>query len=417
MYRVAVVGGKPAPISGAKELGIDVVLVHEEGKYDIDEAGPHCERIVHAPVDDREAILAVLKPLHEERPFDLLLTTTEDAAIPVGWVNEALGLPGTSERTSRIIKDKALTRQAMADAGLTPVQFRSLTDAEDAADFQTAVGDRIVLKPIDGVASLHIHVATTPEEASAAWNTLQEAGYPRVIAEEYLDGPVVSVDSFSYQGRHIVVGMSEYIMNETFVEWQVATVSETAWPHREALRTATAELLDAVGLTDGPAHSEFVLTPKGPRVLETHNRLAGSGAPDLVRRATGVDLARMFLTIPLGIDKLPETHPEPTGGAAIRFFVFPEGGRITKITGLDDLDVPVLRVPAGEKPPHIIPYMYRLAGHEVGVVISKDVGDTVNPLRAVMDCDSGYVLAQGRDMQDAVAKAAALTERIQFHVE
>ncbi|QKW20277.1 ATP-grasp domain-containing protein [Kitasatospora sp. NA04385] len=416
MYRVAVVGGKPAPISGAKELGIDVVLVHEEGKYDLDELGPHCERIVHAAIDDRDAILAVLRPLHRERPFDLLLTSTEDAAIPVAAVNAELGLPGTSERTSRIIKDKALTRRALAEHGLSPVRFRAPESAEDAADFQGEVGDRIVVKPIDGVASLHIHVATTPQEAAAAWTALQEAGYSRVIAEEYLDGPVVSVDSFSHQGRHIVVGMSEYLMNDLFVEWQVATISETAWPHREALRAATAELLDAVGLTDGPAHSEFVLTPAGPRVLETHNRLAGSGAPDLVRRATGVDLARMFLTVPLGIDKLPETHPEPTGGAAIRFFV-PEAGRITAITGLDEVGVPVLRVPPGVRPPHIIPYLYKFAEDEAAVVISKSEGDTVNPLRAVMDCDNGYVLAQGRDMRDAVAKAAALTERIRFHVE
>ncbi|MFF9644130.1 ATP-grasp domain-containing protein [Kitasatospora aureofaciens] len=416
MYRVAVVGGKPAPISGAKELGIDVVLIHEEGKYDIDELGPHCEQIVHAAIDDRDSILAAIKPLHEQRPFDLLLTSTEDAAIPVAAVNEALGLPGTSERTSRIIKDKALTRQAMAEHGLSPVRFRALTSAEDAANFQAEVGDRIVVKPIDGVASLHINVATTPEEASRAWTSLQEAGYHRVIAEEYLDGPVVSVDSFSHQGRHIVVGMSEYLMNDLFVEWQVATISDTAWPHRDALRAATAELLDAVGLTDGPAHSEFVLTADGPRVLETHNRLAGSGAPDLVKRATGVDLARMFLTVPLGIDKLPETHPEPIGGAAIRFFV-PEPGTITKITGLDDIDAPVLRVPAGVQPPHIIPYLYKFADHEAGVVISKSEGDTVNPLRAVMDCDNGYVLAQGRDMQDAVAKAAALTEQVRFHVE
>ncbi|MFY9806151.1 MAG: hypothetical protein WCC65_05035 [Pseudonocardiaceae bacterium] len=47
-FRVAVGGGRPAPANGAKELGIDVVLVHEKGKYD-EAVALHCEQIVHAP--------------------------------------------------------------------------------------------------------------------------------------------------------------------------------------------------------------------------------------------------------------------------------------------------------------------------------------------------------------------------------
>ncbi|NEE60927.1 biotin carboxylase, partial [Streptomyces sp. SID8455] len=92
-YRVAVIGGRPAPVAGAKELGIDVVLVHEEGAYDVAVA-QHCERIIHGPLDDGPAILELLKPLHAERPFDRVLTTTEPAAESTGFVVDALGLPG-----------------------------------------------------------------------------------------------------------------------------------------------------------------------------------------------------------------------------------------------------------------------------------------------------------------------------------
>ncbi|NEE48183.1 biotin carboxylase, partial [Streptomyces sp. SID8455] len=73
------------------------------------------------------------------------------------------------------------------------------------------------VKPVDGVASLHIHPVDGPEDAETAWQALQEADTSAVIAEEYLDGPVVSVDSFSHAGRHLTIGYSEYRMNDRYV--------------------------------------------------------------------------------------------------------------------------------------------------------------------------------------------------------
>ncbi|MFF3814675.1 ATP-grasp domain-containing protein [Streptomyces bacillaris] len=411
-YRVAVIGGRPAPVAGAKELGIDVVLVHEEGAYDVAVA-QHCERIIHCPLADGPAILELLKPLHEERPFDRVLTTTEPAAESTGFVVDALGLPGVSEFTARALKDKALTRQLLDEHGLSPVRYQLVRSAEEIAAFRAEVGDRIIVKPVDGVASLHIHPVDGPEDAEKAWEALQEAETSAVIAEEYLDGPVVSVDSFSHAGRHLTIGYSEYRMNERYVEWEVSTPSRYATPWLAELRDLTPKLLDAVGLTEGPSHSEFVLTPQGPRVLESHARLAGSGAPELVRRAFGLNLNRMFLTVPLGIDELPATSPEPLGGAAVRFFT-PEPGTVDAVEVADDAADEIRRVPKGEKQYVFLPYLDEFADTEVAAVIGKSAGETVPPLLTVADCVSGYVIASGRDADDAVAKCEATNDRIRF---
>lgn len=414
MFRIAVVGGRPAPVTGAKELGIDVVLVHEEGAYD-PAVGEHCERIVHAPITDGPAILAVLKPLHEERPFDRVITTTEFAGESTGFVVDALGLPGVTEATARALKDKILTRELLEKHDLSPVRYRTVRSAEEAAAFAAELGERIVLKPADGVASLHIHPAETPEEAAAAWERLAAAEVTSVIAEEFLEGPVVSVDSFSFEGRHVPIGYSEYRMNERYVEWEVSTPSRFAVPYLKELREMTAQLLDAVGLTEGPSHSEFVLTPKGPRVLESHARLAGSGAPELVRRAFGCDLNRWFLTVPLGIDTLPETSPEPIGGAAVRFFT-PEPGTIEAIDLDDDLDIELRRQPVGETPQVFLPHLDEFADRQVAAFIAKNPGEEVPPLLTVMDCVSGYVIASGSDADDAVARCEEVNRRIHFRM-
>ncbi|MET9449785.1 ATP-grasp domain-containing protein [Streptomyces cinerochromogenes] len=411
-YRVAVIGGRPAPIAGAKQLGIDVVLIHEEGAYD-PAIAEHCERIVHAPIADGQAILDVLKPLHDERPFDRVLTTTEPAAESTGFVVDSLGLPGVTEATARALKDKALTRELLDKHGLSPVQYRMVESAADIAQFRAEVGERIIVKPVDGVASLHIHPVDGPEDAERAWQALREAGITGIIAEEYLDGPVVSVDSFSYEGRHLPIGYSEYRMNERYVEWEVSTPSRYAKPWLAELRELTPKLLDAVGLTEGPSHSEFVLTEKGPRVLESHARLAGSGAPELVRRAFGLDLNRMFLTVPLGIDELPATSPEPLGGAAVRFFT-PEPGTVTAVEVAEDAADEVRTIPQGEVQYVFLPYLDEFRDTEVAAVVGKSAGETVPPLLTVADCVSGYAIASGRDADDAVAKTEAVNAKIRF---
>ncbi|MBT2383372.1 ATP-grasp domain-containing protein [Streptomyces sp. ISL-11] len=413
-FRVAVIGGRPAPINGAKDLDIDIVLVHEKGAYD-EAVAEHCERIIHAPLDDGPAILEVLRPLHEERPFDRVMTTTEPAAESTGFVVDALGLPGVSEATARALKDKALTREMLAKHDLSPVRYRVVRSVEEATDFLAEVGGPIVIKPVDGVASLHIHEISEPGQVAAAWDALQAAGATAPIAEEFLTGPVVSVDSFSFEGRHLTIGYSEYRMNDRFVEWEVSTPSRVAVPQLAELRALTVKLLDAVGLTEGPSHSEFVLTPDGPRVLESHARLAGSGAPELVRRAFGLSLNRMFLTVPLGIDELPETSPEPIGGAAVRFFT-PDAGPVRAVDVDEDIPAVVRRLPKGEVPLVFLPYLDELTGHEVAAVIQKSPGDEVPPLLTVADCVSGYVIASGRDADDAVAKCDDINDRVRFRI-
>lgn len=413
-YRVAVVGGKPAPIHGARELGIDVVLVHEQGGYD-EAILQHTERVVHAQLDDGPAILEVLRPLHEERPFDRVMTTTEVAAISTGFVVDALGLPGVTEFTARALKDKALTRECLAKHGLDPVAYRVVQSEEEAVEFYREVGSKIVLKPVDGVASLHIHPVDSEADAVAAWQKFVEAGITSALGEEFLEGPVVSVDSFSFEGRHLTIGYSEYRMNDRFVEWEVSTPSRVAVPHLPALRELTPKLLDAVGVTEGPSHSEFVLTENGPRVLESHARLAGSGAPELVRRAFGLNLNRMFLTVPLGIDELPQESPAPIGGAVARFFT-PDPGVVQSIEIDEDVNAEIRRVPEGEKPDVFMPFLFELGDVDVAAVITKNNGDVVPPLLTVVDCNSGYVLASGSDAEDAVAKAEKVNAKIHFNV-
>ena len=226
--RIAVVGGRPAPIHGAKELGIDVVLVHEVGAYE-SEILAHCEQVVHADITQAEAIIKVLEPLHRQRPFDRIITTTEVAGESTGKVVEHFGLTGVSYKTAHLLKDKLAMRDLLAEHQLSPVAYSRVRQPQDAVNFVAQHG-RSVLKPAEGVASLHIHPCEDEASVLKALQALEKAAVTNIIIEEYLDGPVVSVDSFSLAGRHLPIGYSEYRMNDKYVEWEVSTPSSAAKP-------------------------------------------------------------------------------------------------------------------------------------------------------------------------------------------
>lgn len=290
-----------------------------------------------------------------------------------------------------------------------------MNNVQDAISFVEEHG-KSVLKPAEGVASLHIHPCNDEASATKAWQALQDAEVKHVIIEEYMEGPVISVYSFSFKRRHLPIGYSQYRMNDKYVEWEVSTPSTEASKWLKELKEMTCRLLDAVELEEGPSHSEFVLTPKGPRVLESHARLAGSGAPELVRRAFGLDLNRMFMTVPLGIDTLPEVSPEPMAGAAIQFFV-PVPGKVTNVEFDLKSNVDVRHTKQGETPLVFLPFLFDLGNSARAVVIQKHVGDQIPPLDTVADCVSGYVLATGTTREEAVRIGDELVEAVHFIVE
>ncbi|GGK22143.1 hypothetical protein GCM10010124_13270 [Pilimelia terevasa] len=415
--RVAVVGGHAHAVMSALDLDLDVVLVHAPGMYEEMLHG-YCERIVHADLGDPDSLLAALSPLHAERPFVRVLTTSEVGAVPTAQVVAKLGLPGNSVESVRALYDKALTRQALDRAGVSPVRHRVVTSAAELAAFAEAVGGRIVVKPVDGTASADVHLLDDPSAAAGAWASMAVAGYARALAEEFLDGPVISVESFSADFRHLPVALMTSVLNEHLVEMQHCIPGAYGAEWTQELFAQTVALLTEVGLREGPTHTEFILTADGPRMLESHSRMGGGGTSSILLRAHRMDFSRMFLSVPMGIEQLPPRAPDAVAGGAIQFFA-PPPGEIVGFAGLDALradGVVVRHAPAGSRLPGV-PGLVELNDAPVGVMLQMNVGDVVPPIRAGWDRIMGYVIATGGDTAEAVRRCAEVDARLRFQVK
>jgi hypothetical protein len=331
-------------------------------------------------------------------------------------VAEALGVAHTPAAAARTIKNKAAVRETLAQAGIDPVAHRTVRSRRDAAEFAESVGGRVVLKPVDGSGSADVHIVAGTAEAELAWKAMEAAGYREAIAEEYLDGPLATVEGFSVDGRHLTLGMTDETINDHLVEIGITAPPRVIGPHEARMRQLTVDILDAIGVTDGPSHTEFVITESGPRMMETHNRMAGLAIPEVVRRAYGVDANLLFLGAPLGLVDLPAEPPPLLGGAALRVFT-PTPGKVTAIDGLDELaalGAVVRHVPAGV-PTFGFPGVYdELAEAEIGVLILLNVGDTAVPIRTGWDVRMGLVIASGPDADAAIGRCEKVLETIRW---
>ncbi|MEU4982747.1 ATP-grasp domain-containing protein [Streptomyces sp. NPDC021969] len=375
---VLVLGGGTRLPAALRAHGMYVVYGGTRGEF-----GPGhrdaCDEALLLADDSPQAWLRRALLLHRELSFQRVVTVRERFLTTAARITDTLGLAGNPLTTVLTLKDKALMRRhtgLLDDVG--SVRARVLRVPDDLDDFVASAGLPVLVKPRDGSGSEGILVVRGATDLAAARG--RAARQPEgLLVEEFLDGPEFSVESFTAHGRHHVLAVTEKFTGDNAVEVGHVVPART---DSGRLAAAARRFLDAVGLTEGPAHTEIILTPRGPRVVESHNRPGGDGIIDLVRRVRGVDV-RDLLAAQVAGAPLELPAPDVAHGAAATWFLTADPGRVTRLTGWDEA-----------------------AGCPGVVDVSQDVrlGDIVTPLRG-SDDRCGAVTALGADADEALARA------------
>jgi biotin carboxylase len=259
------------------------------------------------------------------------------------YIAEALGLEWHKPETVHRVANKLAMRRCLFDAGLDDTPCALIQSMDELKRMASHASGPIIVKPVDGTASVGVSCVVGADEAAAAWarasatNAWSSGG---VIAETFLAGPQFSVECFGVDGQHSVVGTTrKYSDPQSFVELGHVSPGMTD----ELQRTIGAYVisaLKALGVTFGPTHTEVVLTKNGPRIIETHIRVAGDEIPQLVADVTGVDLEQATVAQALGEGVLSEgtlAHGVPQAQASAIWYVAADTeGRLQELRGMDE---------------------------------------------------------------------------------
>ena len=385
-------------IERARELGLRVVAV--DGNAD---APGLAVADVAEVVDfsDIDAVVAV------GRSHDVqgVLTVSADRAVPVvAAVADELGLPGIGRETAYLMTHKIAMRRRLAEVGVPQPRFAAARDLASARAAAETVGFPAVLKPADSGGQRGIFRLESIDDLDAHLHAaLAESGGGEVVLERFHEGLELNGLVVARGGEAEVLTLSDRLRPPGVgfgVGWiHVYPTTIFGDVLAEAERVA-AHATRALGLRDGIAFPQLLVTDDGVLVIEVAARIPGGQMADLARHAVGVDLVETALRFALG-EPVPDAlaRPQVQQPLAIRFLTASPGplptGRVVSIGSLD----PVLA-----------------ANGVVQADTYLQVGETIRPVR--LDGDRrGYVIAVADTNVEALQRAEAAARLLQIEVE
>ena len=229
--------------------------------------------------DDALALLRELDPV-------LVIPGSDDGIIPATRLSHDLGLIGNDPQNLPKMRNKAICQQALEKAGLRSIRGRVVSSMAEAQDFyQSLDSEGIVIKPISGGASVGVHICEdrkTFEDAFKAELALSSdhtgvAG--SLLLQEYVDGTEYIVNTVSCQGKHKVTAVMQYEKKLIPGKARIYQTMRIISPDLEISRSLidyTLKMLNVIGITYGPVHSEIMVDRKGPVLIEANCRPCGA---------------------------------------------------------------------------------------------------------------------------------------------
>ncbi|MFC9294755.1 ATP-grasp domain-containing protein [Streptomyces sp. NPDC057011] len=335
----------------------------------------------------RDAALAVVNSL----PVVGVFTYDETQVVFCARLAQDLGLPGSPPETITSCRDKAATRSALAAAGVPQPASVTVTTAEEALAAAEKIGYPVIVKARAMAASFGVVRADGPADIAAAFAAADGADFmnlPRypanVLVEEFLTGPEISVDAVIHDGEvtPTVIARKRLGLEPYFEETGHDVDAADPLFADEELLGQLREIHRALGFVHGATHSEFKLTPDGPRLVEVNARLGGDLIPYLGLLATGVDPTVAAAHAAAGTKS--DLTPKHRKAAAVRFLL-PEGHcRTTEVVVHQDRFGPTI--------------------HETGITAAS--GDELALPPAAFLTRYAHVIAVGDDLDRVLADLA-----------
>ena len=307
-------------VRALKEVGATVTAIGEGSRESLNaelrSQLTHYEQV--NSVVNEEAVLRAARFIHSRLGIDRLEAVVEAHIMTAAKVREALGIPGTSVRSSWLCRDKPAMKEVLRKGGVRCALSTAASSVQEIVDFAKEVGFPLILKPRDGAGASGTARVNNAEQLLAAARELGVDSGRSVAVEEFIEGHEAFYDTLTHRGRVVHDFASHYYpgvleaMRTRWISPQIAVTNRIdSAPAYNEVRAMGQKVIQLLGLETTATHMEWFVGPKGLVFSEIACRPPGVRTWDLYNVANDVDLYREWAML--------QVHGRPGARLSRRF--------------------------------------------------------------------------------------------------
>tara|TARA_Y100001954_G_scaffold237898_1_gene303218 strand:- start:21832 stop:23076 length:1245 start_codon:yes stop_codon:yes gene_type:complete len=275
-----------------------------------------------------------------------LMVMGSDIPVVVAELAAYLGTPGIPVEAARLASHKLLMKERLAEAGVPIPWFAQIDDVEQLSSVLREHGPRMVIKPVDRSGARGVYQISPHSDLDALLTASREQSFSGdVMVEEFLDGPQLSTETIMWRGKAHTVGYADrnYEMLDQFSPNIIENGGDVPSAITAEQKAAVNDLVEraacALGIENGVAKGDVVLTSEGPKLIEMAARLSGGDfSESLIPLGSGVNIVTAALHIAMGVEPdIDALQPRWERWVANRYF-FPPAGVLQAVHGTELLE-------------------------------------------------------------------------------
>ena len=300
MQKLAIIGGGNMACIFAKharEMGLETHCFSlKKGIVDVDAF----DFIHDVNILERNSVLNICQDLK----IDGVVPTTELTIAVAAYVAKHMGLIGMPLSVAEVITDKYRNRTAAkVVTELHQPKYAEIASIEEIMALEFSYP--IILKPTSKGGKRGVSVVHNKDQIQEAFAYAVEdaSGATTFIVEEFIDGGMeCSVESLSYKGKNYIIQITEKISSGAphCVELAHHQPANLTNKMRKKVEAIMRDALDAIGLENGPCHSEIKIKDDKVYLIEFNARPGGDHITDpLIELSTGYSYIKGAIEIAL----------------------------------------------------------------------------------------------------------------------
>jgi biotin carboxylase len=294
MKNIVLLGGHDETFTYFAGLGLEFsvlqspVLIGENLRTLTDDIHP-------VPDFEPDTVAAEIERIIQSKRVDYIFSFTESGLLPAALASHRFTIPGISLAACELCIDKQMMREFLAGSefAVASAICRTPTAVETFFD-QHRRG--IVLKDPTGSGSEAVFLIRDERELATALTQLGQEHFV-MLAEEYLSGREVSVETLTINSKHRILAVTnKKLHRNTLAEEQhIISPDLVAAEQFRRISDYCERLLTRINYQHGPCHIELKIADDKLHLIEINNRVGGDYIGLLVELTTGISQFRETL--------------------------------------------------------------------------------------------------------------------------